>query len=98
MQNNQERIKNLDKIDYSEAEKIMHSGFIAQEVEQLVKSKGYKFDAVHVPANPTDNYSIAYSEFVVPLVKAVQEQQAMIKTQQQQIDLLLKRIEALEKK
>jgi hypothetical protein len=98
MQNQAEKIKNLDKVDYTEAEKIIHNGFIAQEVEQLVKSKGYKFDAVHGPTNPTDNYSIAYSEFVVPLVKAMQEQQTIIEKQQQQIDMLLKRIEALEKK
>jgi hypothetical protein len=67
------------------------TGFVAQEVE-----KG--FNGVYVPTNDKDNYSLDYSKLVVPLVKAIQEQQAMIKTQQQQIDLLMKRIEALEKK
>jgi hypothetical protein len=31
-----------------------------------------------VPENEHDNYSLAYSQFVVSLVKAVQEQQGMI--------------------
>jgi len=54
-------------------------GFIAQDVEKLIQQTGFaSFDAVHTPANETDNYSIAYSEFVVPLVKAIQEQQVQI--------------------
>ena len=79
-------------------EKIKFSGFLAQEVEKAAKESGYDFDGVHKPQNDHDLYSLSYAEFVVPLVKAVQEQQAMIKTQQQQIDLLLRRIEVLEKK
>ena len=50
------------------------------------------------PINAADNYSIAYGELVVPLVKAVQEQQAIIEQQnkkndqlQQQVDTLIKR-------
>ena len=45
----------------------------------------------------TDLYGIRYAEFVVLLVKAMQEQQEMIDGQQATIELLLKRIEALEK-
>jgi hypothetical protein len=56
----------------------IHTGFIAQEVEALAKQIGYDFDGVHIPKDPTDNYSIAYSQFVPSLVKAVQEQQAEI--------------------
>ena len=33
-------------------------------------------------------YSIRYAEFVVPLVKAMQEQQTIIEQQQQQINAL----------
>ncbi len=75
------------------------TGFIAQDVEKAVKESGYtSFNGVYAPTNDKDNYSLDYSKMVVPLVKAVQEQQAIIEKQQQQIDLLLKRIEALEKK
>jgi hypothetical protein len=37
-----------------------------------------------------------YAEFVVPIVKAMQEQQEIIEEQQATINDLLKRIEALE--
>ncbi|HYK46980.1 MAG TPA: tail fiber domain-containing protein, partial [Parafilimonas sp.] len=60
-------------LDYSEAEHSRKSGFIAQEVEKAAKKTGYDFDGVHIPQNDGDNYSLAYAEFVVPLVKAVQE-------------------------
>ena len=43
-------------------------------------------------------YGLRYAEFVVPLVKGIQEQQTIIEAQQKQIGELLKRIEALEKK
>jgi predicted RNase H-like nuclease (RuvC/YqgF family) len=39
---------------------------------------GYDFDGIHVPVDGNDNYSLVYGAFVVPLVKAVQEQQKMI--------------------
>ena len=70
---------------------IVRTGFIAQEVEAAAKKIGYDFDGVSIPQNETDLYGISYAEFVVPLVKAVQEQQVII-------EKLLKRIEALEKK
>lgn len=58
---------------YAEAATKIQTGFIAQEVEKTAKEIGYNFDGVNIPKNPTDNYSIAYGQFVVPLVKAVQE-------------------------
>jgi flagellar hook assembly protein FlgD len=45
------------------------------------------------PENENDNYSLAYGQFVIPLVKAVQEQQQIIQQQQQQIDELKKMME-----
>ena len=74
------------------------TGFIAQEVEATAKSIGYDFDGVHHPSSDVDNYSLSYSTFVVPLVKAVQEQQATLEKQQKLIDELLKRMEQLESK
>jgi hypothetical protein len=53
-------------------EKIIYSGFLAQEVEKAAKSIGYSFSGV-VHANDESPYSLRYAEFVVPLVKAVQE-------------------------
>jgi trimeric autotransporter adhesin len=75
-----------------------HTGFVAQEVEATAKVIGYAFDGVNAPKNPTDNYSIAYSQFVPSLVKAVQEQQTIIENQNKKIEDLLQRIEKLETK
>jgi hypothetical protein len=50
------------------------SGFIAQEVAAAVKKTGFIFSGVDVPANDQTPYGLRYGQFVVPLVKAVQEQ------------------------
>lgn len=57
---------------------IVQSGFIAQEVEATAESLGYNFSGVDAPKSVNDHYGLRYAEFVVPLVKAVQEQQEMI--------------------
>jgi hypothetical protein len=49
------------------------------------------------PANPDGYYNLRYADFVVPLVKAVQEQQEIIENQQKQIDELKKMLEKLQK-
>ena len=85
----------IEKNDYTEAEAIIHSGFIAQEVEQAANQTGYVFDGVHIPAYSNDNYSISYSSFVVPLVKGMQEQQAVIENQSKKIDEQAKEINSL---
>jgi hypothetical protein len=92
---------NKDKADYPEkydAEKIQTSGFLAQEVEQAATDAGYNFDGVTRPRTKADLYSLSYESFVVPLVKAVQEQQAMIMDQQAMITKQQEQIAALEKK
>jgi hypothetical protein len=89
---------NKDKADYPEkydAEKIQTSGFLAQEVEKAAAEAGYNFDGVTRPRNNTDLYSLSYESFVVPLVKAVQEQQAMIIRQQDQIATLERKMAAI---
>jgi len=84
--------------DYEQAAKIKRTGFIAQEVDQAAKASGYDFSGIVRPANADEHYSLSYESFVVPLVKAVQEQQEIIKRQQQQIDELLERMRELERK
>jgi trimeric autotransporter adhesin len=79
----------------AEKEKIVQSGFIAQEVEQAAKNIGYDFSGVDAPKNENDLYGLRYAEFVVPLVKAVQEQQIIIDRQNKKIDELIERIEKL---
>ena len=67
-------------------EQTTQTGFIAQEVETAAKKAGYQFSGLSVPKNNQGLYGINYTEFVVPLVKAMQEQQALIEKLQQQIE------------
>ena len=83
------------KADFTASTAIRQSGFIAQEVEVAAQQCGYNFNGVHKPNDDNDNYSIAYSQFVVPLVKGMQEQQKMIEAQQQEIDELKKMLKDL---
>ncbi len=52
---------------------VLYTGFIAQDVEKVAKSLNYNFSGVDMPKNDKDLYGLRYAEFVVPLVKAVQE-------------------------
>jgi len=54
-------------------EKKIYSGFIAQDVEKAANAVGYNFSGVDKPQNDKSFYALRYSDFVVPLVKAVQE-------------------------
>jgi hypothetical protein len=85
--NAEQRATHLNR-DFGPSTAIRQSGFIAQEVEQAAKEAGYNFNGVHVPVDANDNYSVSYSQFVVPLVKAVQEQQAQIADLQAQVRAL----------
>lgn len=87
---------NADK-DSPRLSKQLHTGFLAQDVEKIAKDMGYEFDGLHAPANERDNYSIAYSQFIMPLVKSVQEQQAIIEDQQKQIIKLKDQLVEMEK-
>ncbi len=85
-----------EKVNFSETHnnnvnsiKKRQTGFIAQEVEALIKEAGYDFNGVKVPTDDNEQYSIRYAEFVVPLVKAVQELSAIAEKQQEQINTLL---------
>ena len=69
-------------------EKIRYTGFIAQEVEELANNVGYDFSGINIPENENGEYSLRYSEFVVPLVKAVQEQQKIIDELKKEIEEL----------
>lgn len=79
-------------------QEVLCTGFIAQEVEASAKKLGYDFEGVDVPKNDKDLYGLRYSEFVVPLVKAVQElskQNDALKDQNTELEDRLQKIEAL---
>ncbi len=55
------------------AGKVVYSGFIAQEVEAAAKKLNYEFSGVDKPQTQNGLYGLRYDNFIVPLVKAVQE-------------------------
>ena len=65
-----EQIENAAKTAKS---KVLYSGFVAQEVEKAAKSLHYDFSGVDAPENKDGFYGLRYGDFIVPLVKAVQE-------------------------
>jgi hypothetical protein len=67
----------------------LNTGFLAQEVEQAAKEAGYDFSGISKPQSDKSTYGLAYSEFVVPLAKAVQEQQAEIEQLQSALKVAL---------
>lgn len=79
-------------------ENILQTGFIAQEVEASAKEVGFDFSGVDAPKNENDFYGLRYAEFVVPLVKAVQEQQQIIEQQNKKIQSLEGRLKVIEQK
>ncbi|MCX7863000.1 MAG: tail fiber domain-containing protein, partial [Bacteroidales bacterium] len=91
-----------DSLRNRESEKtrtqIVESGFIAQEVEEIAKQLGYEFNGIDKPKNQHDFYSLRYSVFVVPMVKAIQEQQKIIEQQQKEINQLKQEVLNLKNK
>jgi hypothetical protein len=76
-------------------EQKIQSGFVAQEVEAAAKELGYDFSGVDKPRNEKDFYGLKYAEFVVPLVKGMQEQQAIIEEQNKKMKAMQADIEML---
>src|ERR1019366_7666489 len=67
------KIMHKQGMDFGPSTAIVHSGFIAQEVEKAAQQFGFISSIVSAPSNNTNPYGLGYEEFVVPLVKAVQE-------------------------
>ena len=97
---NENNLETVDRTALAEKEKVIYSGFIAQDVEKAAKETGYEFSGIDAPKNDNDLYGLRYSDFVVPLVKAVQqlskendslkEQNATLEARLQKIESVLK--------
>ena len=72
----------------NEAAAIVHDGFVAQEVEQTAKKLGFEFSGVDKPTAEDGLYGLRYDNFVVPLVKAVQELSKQNETLFKKVDWL----------
>lgn len=62
-----------DKKGITEKEKIIYTGLVAQDVEKAAKEINYDFSGVDAAKNKDDYYGLRYAEFVVPLIKSVQQ-------------------------
>jgi trimeric autotransporter adhesin len=89
------RAQYLDGADFVASTAIRQSGFLAQEVEEAMHATGYDFNGLHRPNDADDNYSLAYSQFVVPLVKAAQELKELNDARQEEILALSAEVKTL---
>ena len=78
-----------------EGSKTVYTGFIAQDVEKAAADAHYNFSGVNIPKDAKDYYTLRYSDFVVPIIKAMQEQQQIIENQQKEIELLKAQVRGL---
>ena len=78
------------KNDGSKSGKRFHQGFVAQEVKQVIDEMGVDFAGYqdHKINGGQDVLSLGYTEFIAPIVKAIQQQQHIIEHLQQKIELL----------
>lgn len=81
-----EFIKNLRPVDYNyNNSDIQRHGFIAQEVAE---NKDFGGVSVNAEGTEEETYTMAYSELMAPMVKAIQEQQILIENMQKELNEL----------
>jgi hypothetical protein len=82
-----------------ESARTVYTGFIAQDVDKTAQSLHYYFSGVDKPKDDQQSfYGLRYSDFVVPLVKALQELSAendSLKAANAQLSAQLDQIEQL---
>ena len=86
-------IQNLKPVSYNwidDKNKTKELGFIAQDIQNIIP------EAVKTDEH-SDLLGLSYASFTPIIVKAIQEQQSQIKSQQQEINELKKRLEKLER-
>lgn len=91
-----EFIKRLQTVSYNyiaDNTKTRHDGFIAQDIETIMKDLNISFSGVK--KSDDGMYSLAYSDFVMPLVNAVKEQQNIIENQASKISKLEEKLQKM---
>jgi hypothetical protein len=67
-------------------------GFVAQDIEALL---GTEYNVLDIGGGENRMLSLRYSQFIAPMVKALQEQQAVIEAQQAEIADLKEQVQAI---
>lgn len=88
------RLKSASYRYISDKTNMRHDGFIAQDIEQIMKDLNLPFSGLK--KSDDGMYSLAYSDFIIPLINAKQEQQKKIEKLQKMIVELEKQNDALE--
>ncbi len=89
----------VKQIDHSQARNTRFIGLLAQEVHQAMIQSGYiHFTGIDIPNNENEVYSLRYVDFIMPLIKATQEQQIIIENLQKENENLKAKTEVLESK
>jgi trimeric autotransporter adhesin len=60
-------------IDHTQINNTRFIGFLAQDVEKAAAESGFDFPGIDIPKDEKEVYALRYTDFIMPLVKAVQE-------------------------
>jgi hypothetical protein len=77
------------------ASKIVYNGFVAQEVEEAARKLNFEFSGVDKPQSKDALYGLRYENFIVPLVKAVQQLSQMNEELKKQNEIQQKQLDEL---
>jgi hypothetical protein len=86
-------INKLHPVSYyrnNDKSKKKEYGFIAQEIDTVLNNAGVSNNGI-ISKNNAGIYSVRYNDLIAPMVKAIQQQQEMINTLQQEIKSLNKK-------
>ncbi len=75
-------------------EGIPYTGLIAQDVEKVLQELGADFSGLDKPKSKDGYYQLRYAEFVMPLIKAMQE----LNAKNEKLEARLAELEALKEK
>lgn len=85
------RLRPASFIYINDENKVRRDGLIAQDVQQVLNELGVDFSGLVIDDDAMKTMNLSYETFVIPLINAMKEQQEII-------EKLQKRVEALEKK
>lgn len=77
----------LKTIDHTEIKNMRFVGLIAQDVEQAMLESGYiNFPGIDIPRSNKEVYALRYTDLIMPMIKALQEQEQIIEKQKMELD------------
>jgi hypothetical protein len=91
------KLRPVQYIRNNNSDQTQEWGIIAQELQQTLEALDYKDAGIITVDQSAEKYlSVRYNDLLAPMIKAIQEQEKKIDSQQETIAALLERIEALE--